>query len=109
MVCVSFEDAQAYIRWLNRKTGQHYRLPTEAEWEYAARAGTTTRRYWGDKPDDACQYANVADQSAKKVFPGWAVHHCDDGYVYTAPVGSFQRNRFGLHDMLGNVWDRTQD
>jgi len=107
VACVSFEDAQAYIRWLNAKTGRHYRLPTEAEWEYAAKAGTATRRYWGDSPQDACRHANVADQSAQKLFPDWTVHPCNDGYVYTAPVGRFQPNAFGLHDMLGNVWEWT--
>jgi formylglycine-generating enzyme required for sulfatase activity len=107
VACVSFNDAQAYIRWLNGKTGRRYRLPTEAEWEYAARAGTDTARYWGDDADEACGYANVGDQSAKRTFSDWTIHNCDDGYVYTAPVGSFSPNRFGLHDMLGNVWEWT--
>lgn len=106
-VCVSFNDAVAYARWLSRTTGRSYRLPTEAEWEYAARAGTTTARYWGNDPDAACGYANVGDQAAKRTFTNWTIHECSDGYVYTAPVGSFRANRFGLHDMLGNAWEWT--
>jgi formylglycine-generating enzyme required for sulfatase activity len=108
-VCLSHEDAQAYIAWLNEKTGAAYRLPTEAEWEYAARAGTETIRYWGDAPDAACRYANVADLTLKRSMPSWPwqVHECSDGFVFTAPAGSFPPNRFGLHDMLGNVWEWT--
>jgi formylglycine-generating enzyme required for sulfatase activity len=109
VVCVSWDDSQAYIEWLNRETGKKYRLPTEAEWEYAARGGTTASRYWGENPDQACGYANVADQSAKRKNSGWTVHDCDDGYAETAPVGSFKPNGFGLHDMLGNVWEWNQD
>jgi len=107
VVCVSWHDAMAYAQWLSKQTGYTYRLPTEAEWEYAARAGTTTMRYWGDDPAQACQHANVADQTAKKAFPDWAAHPCDDRYVNTAPVGSFQPNAWRLHDMLGNVWEWT--
>ena len=107
VVCVSWNDAMAYAKWLSRQTGQTYRLPTEAEWEYAARAGTTTVRHWGDDPNQACRYANVADQAAKKIFPNLTIHACDDRYVNTAPVGSFQPNAWILHDMLGNVWEWT--
>jgi formylglycine-generating enzyme required for sulfatase activity len=109
VVCVSWNDAKAYTRWLSKQTRGHYRLPAEAEWEYAARAGTTTIRYWGDDPDQACRYANVADQTSKDKF-GWApIHECRDGYVYTAPVGSFRANGFGLYDILGNVWEWVGD
>ncbi len=107
VACVSWNDAVAYAEWLSNKTGKRYRLPTEAQWEYAARAGMTTARYWGDEPDDACWYANVGDRSAKRKYTKLAVHDCDDGHVHTAPAGSFRANRFGLHDMLGNLWEWT--
>ncbi|OQY53975.1 MAG: hypothetical protein DRR08_31355 [Candidatus Parabeggiatoa sp. nov. 2] len=109
VACISWNDATAYAQWLSRQTGQHYRLPTEAEWEYAARAGTTTSRYWGNNPDEACRYANVADQSLKKKKSDWpwTIHNCTDGYVYTAPVGRFKPNAFGLFDMIGNLWEWT--
>jgi formylglycine-generating enzyme required for sulfatase activity len=109
VVCVSWEDARAYAAWVSTKTGKIYRLPTEAEWEYAARAGEPAARPWGKDPNRACEYANVADKSAKSKF-GWeGVHDCDDGFVYTAPVGSKKQNAFGLYDMLGNVWEWTED
>jgi formylglycine-generating enzyme required for sulfatase activity len=109
VVCVSWNDARAYVGWLGKETGQTYRLPSEAEWEYAARAGTTTARFWVDSPDAACRYANVADRAAKKKNPDWTIHDCDDGFVYTAPVGSFEANAFGLRDMLGNAGEWTED
>lgn len=112
VVCINWNDALAYTKWLSRKTGRKYRLPTEAEWEYAARGGTKTARYWGDNPDDACAYANGADKTAQAKIAGatsWLVHHCTDGFAYTAPVGHFKPNAFGLNDMLGNVWEWTGD
>ena len=106
VVCISLTDALTYIAWLNEKTQQHFRLPTEVEWEYAARGGTQTTRFWGDNPDEACRYANVYDQTAKaKLQYSWPEHQCTDSYVYTAPVGSFQPNGFKLNDMLGNAWE----
>jgi len=93
--CVSWDDAKAYTAWLSRKTGKGYRLASEAEWEYAARAGTTTARHWGDA---------VGQNNA----------NCDGcgsrwDEKSTAPVGSFRTNAFGLHDMIGNVWEWTED
>ncbi|MCB1794324.1 MAG: formylglycine-generating enzyme family protein, partial [Candidatus Competibacteraceae bacterium] len=82
-------------------------LPTETEWEYAARAKTRTSRYWGDDPDRGCAYANAADLDGKRVFVGWTVMQCHDGEVYTASVGSYRNNDFGLHDMAGNVLEWT--
>ncbi len=111
VVYVSYEDAVAYAEWLSQKTGKKYRLPTEAEWEYAARGGTRSRNYWGDNKDDACKYANVHDRTSKSAFKDWTWenHNCDDGYKVTAPVGRFQPNAFGLYDMMGNVWEWVAD
>jgi ankyrin repeat protein/formylglycine-generating enzyme required for sulfatase activity len=109
--CINWNDAKAYADWLSIKTGKHYRLPSDAEWEYAARAGTTTSRYWGDSPDQACNYANVADQTLKSQIAGitWDVHSCNDGYAYTSPVAIFKPNAFGFYDMQGNVNQWTAD
>ena len=112
VVCASWDDASAYVQWLSQKTGKSYRLLSEAEWEYAARAGTTAYSYWGEDGNLSCGFANGADQSTKTEVPRYsdlAFASCYDGYAYTAPVGSFQPNRFGLYDMLGNVWQWTQD
>ncbi len=108
-VNVSWEDAVAFAKWLSEKSGKTYRLPTEAEWEYAARGGTRLNRFWGDNPDDACRFANVADLSAKTRWRSWMTHYCDDKFLVSAPVGSFEPNSFGLHDMLGNVWEWVED
>lgn len=110
--CVSWDDASEYTRWLSQKTGKRYRLLTEAEWEYAARAGTTTARSWGDRAELSCAHANGADLAAAAQVPGataWPTVNCDDGQAYTAPAGSYRANAFGLHDMLGNVEEWTQD
>jgi formylglycine-generating enzyme required for sulfatase activity len=112
VVCVSWDDARAYVTWLSSKTGKKYRLPTEAEYEYAARAGTTTSRYWGDDPNLACGYANGADRTARAQVPGgdrWTIAECEDGYAYTAPAHFGEANGFLLYGMLGNVWEWTQD
>jgi formylglycine-generating enzyme len=109
VVCVSWVDAKAYAAWLARKTGRSYRLATEAEWEYAARAGSVTSRYWGEAAADGCVYANIGDRSVTRLGMTEGLARCDDGYTRTAPVGSFKPNAFGLHDMLGNVWEWTED
>ena len=109
VTCVSRDDALAYARWLSERQGTDYRLPTEAEWEYAARAGSGAARHWGEDADRACTWGNVGDQSLSRHYRDWAwqVHPCDDGHVYTAPVGSFRVSNYGFHDMLGNVWEWT--
>jgi formylglycine-generating enzyme required for sulfatase activity len=109
VTCTSWNDAKAYVAWLSAKTGQHYRLPSASEWEYAARAGGTAAQPWGVEGSGACANANVADQSAAHRYPGWAVFACNDGFVQTSPVGSFKANSFGLNDMLGNVFQWTED
>ena len=111
VVCVSWNDAQAYVAWLARRTGKRYRLPSEAEWEYAARAGTTGRYTWGDHPERACEGANVFDAAALRGRPQFkgGVAPCDDGHAGVAPVGSHAANAFGLHDMIGNVWEWVED
>jgi formylglycine-generating enzyme required for sulfatase activity/predicted Ser/Thr protein kinase len=109
VACVSWRDALDYTTWLSHKTGQHYRLASASEWEYAARAGSEAPRPWSTDTDAACKYANVADMTAAQRYPGWKVHPCSDDYVYSAPVGSFAANGFGLYDMLGNVFEWVQD
>ncbi|TDQ82546.1 formylglycine-generating enzyme required for sulfatase activity [Dongia mobilis] len=108
--CVSWEDAVAYAAWLSARSGFAYGLPTEAEWEYAARAGKTSTWPWGDdNPSGGCAFANGLDVSADPAYPGNGASACEDGFVHTAPVGSFAANGFGLHDMLGNVWEWVSD
>jgi formylglycine-generating enzyme required for sulfatase activity/serine/threonine protein kinase len=107
VINISWEDADAYARWLAQSSGHRYRLPTEAEWEYAARAGTAAARFWGDDPDAGCRYANGSDLTALQTFAGWTVMRCQDGYLNTAPVGSYEPNAWGLHDMLGNAMELT--
>ncbi len=109
VVNVSWNDAKKMAEWLSKETGRHFSLPTEAQWEYACRGGTTSSRFWGTDPGLACKFANVADISAKSRFPAWQIHQCDDGFVFTAPVGSFKPNPYGLYDMLGNVWEWCED
>ena len=113
VVCVDWEDAQAYVQWLNAKLNRvsrgAYRLLTEAEWEYAARAGTRTRYYWGDEADDACRFANTADRSAHRRYLSLKTADCDDGFTATSPVGSFPANPFGLYDMAGNAFQWVTD
>src|SRR5262249_5278878 len=86
VVNVSWNDAQAFVGWLSRKEGETYRLPTEAEWEYACRAGTTTRYSCGDDPEGLVAVGNIADETAKVKYPDWTTIAARDGFVYTAPV-----------------------
>jgi formylglycine-generating enzyme required for sulfatase activity len=109
VACVSWRDANDYVQWLSQKTGKHYRLPNASEWEYAARAGSAAASPWTSDPVTACTYANLADRTAESEYPGWKVQPCGDGYVHSAPVGSFAANAYGLHDMLGNVSEWVQD
>jgi formylglycine-generating enzyme required for sulfatase activity len=111
-VCLSWNDAKAYVAWLSSKTQKTYRLLTEAEWEYATRAGSTTRYFFGDDEKDLCRHGNGADQTAKSKIAGagqWSTAPCSDGYAYTAPVGSFSPNKLGLYDMHGNAWQWVED
>ncbi len=95
VINVSWNDAKQYVRWLSRKTGKSYRLPSEAEWEYAARAGTRTRYWWGDAiGSDNAICARCGSRWDNK---------------RTVPVGSFRPNRFGLYDVHGNVWEWVED
>ena len=111
VACVNWNDAQAYAAWLSRETGEEYRLPSESEWEYAARAGTATARYWGEGASGQCRHANGGDANTKERYSDWPwpVASCRDGHVHTAPAGSLAANGWGLHDMLGNVWEWTED
>jgi formylglycine-generating enzyme required for sulfatase activity len=104
-VYIAWEDADSFGQWLTTKNGGSikFRLPAEAEWEYACRAGSDTSRHWGDEPDRACDVENVGDQTAGKLWAWEDLHGCDDGYAATAPTGAFPPNAFGLQDMLGNV------
>ena len=110
VVCVNWADAKAYTRWLAKTTGKPYRLLSEAEWEYMARAGTTTARFWGDGRDDACRYANVPDRTHGEVTGNMKdTFGCTDGYAYTSPAKSYQPNAFGVYDTIGNVWEWVED
>ncbi|HZW11962.1 MAG TPA: formylglycine-generating enzyme family protein [Noviherbaspirillum sp.] len=111
VVNVTWNDAVAIAKWLSETEGKKYRLPTEAEWEYAARAGTRSRYHSGDKPQSLLAVANVFDADAMKNWPKWKAFALagSDGYAFTSPVGSFAPNAFGLFDMHGNVWEWTAD
>jgi formylglycine-generating enzyme required for sulfatase activity len=118
VVCVTWNDAQAYVEWLSRETKQHYRLPSEAEFEYALRAGAGTTWPWGTDPDAGCATANGADESGRAgmrerfgltMLVMFSISDCDDGHAFTSPVGALAPNAFGLHDMVGNVYEWTED
>jgi sulfatase modifying factor 1 len=109
-VVLSWNDAVAFCAWLSKAEGRTCRLPTETEWEYACRAESTTRFHAGDRDADLKAVGNIADAALRRVWPDafWAVKW-DDGHPYTAPVGSFRANDFGLCDMHGNAWEWCAD
>ncbi len=110
VVLVSWNDAEAFCAWLGKKEHRAYRLPTEAEWEYACRAGTTTQYFFGDRAEDLAKYANLIDTTTKAKFPQLRTQvFASDGFVFTAPVGSYRPNPFGLYDMHGNVQQFCSD
>jgi formylglycine-generating enzyme required for sulfatase activity len=109
VVDVSWIDAVAFCQWLSKKEGKRYHLPTEAQWEYACRAGTQTAYPWGENPDDGAVWANGCDQSAKQTFNLFPPFNWTDGYLYTSPVGAFRANAWGLHDMIGNALEWCND
>lgn len=117
VVCVSWDDARAYAEWLSKESGRRYRLPSEAEWEYVARGGTSFPRFWGerDSREDvalslACDYANVYDASAfdalRLPYPN---ARCSDGATWLAPVGRYKPNAFGVYDIIGNAREWVMD
>ncbi len=110
VACVSAVDAEAYIAWLNETTGEKYRLPSEAEWEYACRAGSQSEFFWGDDLEDGAPYLNGADEAGTSDGETWFMKFpFNNGYAGTSPVGKFLPNAFGLYDMLGNVWEWCSD
>ncbi|MGE0702175.1 MAG: formylglycine-generating enzyme family protein, partial [Hyphomicrobiaceae bacterium] len=110
VVCVSWSEAKQFSDHLALATGRPYRLPTEAEWEYAARAGSSSRYFFGEFEVDLCDYGNVRDMGSFKtstIQP--LVVACRDGSRFTSAVGSFKPNAFGLYDTIGNVWEWVED
>lgn len=114
VVCLTLDDVEAYITWLNDATARDFRLPSEAEWAHAARAGSETRFFFGNAAEQACEYANLYDQAFVEAGPwagwGWSpLVPCDDGHVFTSPVGHYKPNDFGIFDTVGNVREWTAD
>jgi formylglycine-generating enzyme required for sulfatase activity len=106
---VSCHDAREYVSWISQTTGKKYRLPSEAEWEYFARAGSTTIYSFGSDESRLCEFGNVGDQALKKAWPGGQPIACNDGFPWAAPVGSFKPNSFGLFDVHGNLLEIVED
>ena len=106
---MTWQEAVTHMAWLSEETGQRYRLPSEAEWEYAARGGASGRFHHGDDPARLCSFANIADQALTSRFTADSVAPCSDGAAGLAAVGRFRANAFGLHDMLGNVEEWVAD
>ncbi len=109
VVLISWDDTQAFCRWLSEATGRAFRLPTEAEWEYACRGGTTTAFQWGDTVEGGDGWLNGADEKLRSKHPQWRAFPFSDGSLYAATGGSYRGNVWGLHDMHGNVWEWCQD
>jgi formylglycine-generating enzyme required for sulfatase activity len=121
VTCVNWHDAQAYVAWLSQKTGQRYRLASEAEWEYVARAGTTTTYWFGDSPEEICRYVNLGDLTTQdrfgwdktqikyEVMNDWKGQPCRDGEATMAPVSATVANPFGVHGLLGNANEWVAD
>jgi formylglycine-generating enzyme required for sulfatase activity len=107
--CLNWSDAKAYVAWLSHRTGHAYRLLSEAEYDYANRAGTTTTYFWGDDPNAACAYANGADLDTKAHYPQMLATACHDGFAFASPVGRFKPNAFGLYDTVGETWSWLED
>ena len=106
---MTWSEAVAYAAWLSRETGYPYRLPSEAEWEYVARAGSQTRYPFGDDPRELCQHANVADRTLAARYRKYSTAECDDGVLGVGPVGRLEANAFGVYDMLGNAEEWVAD
>ena len=110
VVCVSWRDAVAYVAWLRKTTGKNYRLPSNAEWEYAARGGTLSAYAFPGGEGEACAYGNIGDETAKRDVPAWRTASCSDGVgLGTIKVGSYRPNGYGLYDTVGNVWEWIAD
>ena len=117
VVCVNWDDARAFAEWLTKESGKRYRLPSEAEWEYAARGGTSFPRFWGerDSREDqalslACEFANVYDTSAAAALAlPWPNARCSDRAPALAPVAQYKPNAFGIHDIIGNAREWVMD
>jgi sulfatase modifying factor 1 len=109
VVDVTWNDAMTFCDWLSQKEGKTYRLPTEAQWEYACRAGSQGAYIWGDNPDAGAGFANCLDQTAKERFNLFPPFNWSDGFVCTSPVASFKPNAWGLYDMLGNTLQWCSD
>jgi len=111
VVNVSWNDAVALADWLSKQEGRRYRLPTEAEWEYACRAGGSGRYQHGDDPAGLVKVGNTFDQDAAPHWPAWRERAVvgRDGFAFTAPVGRYAPNAFGLFDLHGNVWEWVSD
>ncbi len=108
--CLNSREYQLYLDWLSQKTGQRYRMPSEAEWEYAARLGSEEVRIWQPEDADACRHLNGADAQFRQAFTDdWLTFACDDGYPITAPVGTYAPNGIGMYDVFGNTAEVTLD